>query len=407
MVFFARTRIIPIIIFFIVLLSGYALAETKLIAPFSDVRWSGIPGVELGNTVLAGTFRPEDVATFWYDSYTVFEGSEAVAEAILQAGKNPGLGVRSLHARGITGKNIRVAIIDQPTVGEHSEYKNKIIEYNNMAGNVFEMHGPAVASLLVGDECGTAPGAKLYFAAIPTWELDTAYFAEALRWIISKNNELPEGDKIRVVSVSAAPSGSESPYIRNTEQWDIAVAEAKTAGILVLDCRMDYLETGFTIIGYFDINDPENIRSFTPGFPARQDEDFVSGRDYLYAPGAYRTQAQEHQSDRNYWQYTGDGGVSWSIPYVAGVLAMGWQIDSSLSNERMVYLLKKTAYVNSTNHYIIDPVAFINEIENPTPDPSDDDDHGEGGGGCTSVGFISLAAVAASLFLLKRGAQAK
>jgi len=60
------------------------------------------------------------------------------------------------------------------------------------------MHGPAVASLLVGDSIGTAPGAKIYFVAAPSWIADAKYQADALNWIIDKNNTLPEGEKIRL-----------------------------------------------------------------------------------------------------------------------------------------------------------------------------------------------------------------
>jgi len=416
MVLSARAKVVATVIFFMVVLSGCAWAATELIAPFSDVRWKDGNVWSLGNTVTAGTYRPEDIKTFWYNNYTVFEGSEVLAKSILEAGKNPGLGVRSLHARGITGKNVRVAIIDQPTIGEHSEYKEKIIDYyNTTAEGVYEMHGPAVASLLVGEECGTAPGAKLYYAALASWHLDAGYYADALHWIISKNAELPADDKIRVVSVSAIPSGPGTPYTKNTEQWDAAVAEAQAAGILVLDCQQS-AETGITEVGYYDLNNPDDLSGFTTGSPKY---DYPSNKNVIHAPAGCRTQAQEQESDRNYWQYTGDGGISWTIPYVAGVLAMGWQVNPSLSNDEIVEVLWKTAYVTTDGGHVINPVAFIKEIENPTPDdptPTEPDpvepteptnpseDSSSGGGGCNSAGFIPFVLVIASLLLLKKEA---
>jgi hypothetical protein len=42
-------------------------------------------------------------------------------EALLELGKNPGLGVRSLHAEGITGAGVSIAIIDQPLLTSHVE----------------------------------------------------------------------------------------------------------------------------------------------------------------------------------------------------------------------------------------------------------------------------------------------
>ena len=40
---------------------------------------------------------------------------------LLEAGKNPGLGVRALHAQGITGRGVGIAIIDNPLLVDHQE----------------------------------------------------------------------------------------------------------------------------------------------------------------------------------------------------------------------------------------------------------------------------------------------
>ncbi|MGA2094425.1 MAG: S8 family serine peptidase, partial [Sedimentisphaerales bacterium] len=124
---------------------------------------------------------------------------------IMDKAMNPGLGVHKLHQQGITGKGVNVAIIDQPLYRNHPEFAGKIVEYFD-AGCKSEasMHGPAVASLLAGTNCGTAPDANVFYAAAPSWTKDTAYQAKALDWIVEQNAKLPAGQKIRVVSVSAA-----------------------------------------------------------------------------------------------------------------------------------------------------------------------------------------------------------
>lgn len=401
--FFRRTKTILASFALVVVLSGCAWSA-DLVAPFSDVRWKEGKVFTFGNVLKEGTYSQEDIRTFWFNDRVVFEGAGNVAKAILEAGKNPGLGVRSLHARGITGKGVRVAIIDQPKPKTHSEYKDKIVDYYNPAGDVYEMHGPAVASLLVGTECGTAPGAKLYYAAIATWHQDTAYFADSLRWIIEQNKGLPVGDKIRVVSVSAAPSGQGTPYTKNTEQWDIAVAEAKAAEILVLDCRMNK-ETGFMQIGYYDLNAPDDLSRFTPGSPKGWVPE--PNANIIYAPAGCRTQAEEYAANENHWQYTGDGGLSWTIPYVAGVLALGWQVDPTLTNDEIVAILRKTAYVTKAGYRVVNPVAFINAIENPQSDPPIQPgpaptENSGGGGGCNSGGFILPILTIASLLAHRR-----
>lgn len=94
------------------------------------------------------------------------------------------------------------------------------------------MHGPAVASLFAGESIGIAPDATLYYAAWPSWLMDSRYAAEALDWVVAQNEALPDGEKIRVVSVSAAPGNAE--MFQNADLWDAAVARAEQAGLLVL-----------------------------------------------------------------------------------------------------------------------------------------------------------------------------
>ena len=48
-------------------------------------------------------------------------------EQVLQDGINPGLHIDDLHAAGITGKGITVAIIDQALNTEHVEIKDNIV----------------------------------------------------------------------------------------------------------------------------------------------------------------------------------------------------------------------------------------------------------------------------------------
>ena len=173
-------------------------------------------------------------------------------------------------------------------------------------------------------------------------------------WIIEENRKLPEGGKIRVVSVSAAPSGPGSPFTKNGDSWDAAVKAANAAGILVLDCTQTY-----GIIGpcYYDPADPENVRKAVPGFPGQ------TGWDSSSDPSSRRRPFDRRRSrtarEQNSWQYTGRGGLSWGIPWAAGVLAMGWQVNPSLGPEAIVKLLRDTAFERGDGSRIIDPAAFI------------------------------------------------
>ena len=76
-----------------------------------------------------------------------------------------------------------------------------------------------------------------------------------------------------------------------------------------------------------------------------------------------RTSAEQYDAGEFSYQYTGRGGPSWSIPYCAGVLAMGWQVQPTLKGDHMKKLLLDAAYVNGDGAKIIDPEEFVLSLE--------------------------------------------
>lgn len=328
--------------------------------PFADVRQLFGDNPRLTRK----EYIPSDIATYWFNGDTVFEGSEEIAEQVIERGKNPGLGVRALHEEGITGKGVSVAIIDQVLLPDHPEYKDKLAGlwfHPNVEEGMKEegsMHGPAVASLLVGETIGTAPGAKLYFAAVRDGENDSKCYADALNWILETNKALPSDEKIRVISISAAPSGEGSLFEGDYQLYDKAVAEAQAQGVLVLDCREDS-KTGIIMPAFYDPGDPENVEKMRMGFTDRPFDEKVEG---IGVPSGYRTTAEEYVKDKISYQYTGNGGLSWAIPYASGVLAMGWQMQPQLSGDEIIEILLRTAYEDKIGNKFINPQAFIDAV---------------------------------------------
>jgi len=321
---------------------------------YEDVRWCDL-------TKIKAPLTSDLIATLWFNAETGFGIAQDTARAILEKGKNPGLGVRSIHKKGITGRGVNVAIIDQNLCLNHPEFKGKVVLYKDIGCEQppgrGSMHAPGVTSLLAGNTIGTAPDVRIYFAAAPSWTADAKFQAEALDWILDVNRSLPEGAKIKVVSISAAPSGKGSPFNKNNGLWDRAAKAARKAGLLVLDCTADN-----GIIGpcFYDIDDPDNVDKCKAGFPGRPGS---GPKDRVYAPCSARTTAEEYDDGNPSYHYCGRGGLSWSIPYAAGVLALGWQLKPSLTADEIVKLLFKTARLTADGYKIINPVAFINEIE--------------------------------------------
>jgi subtilisin family serine protease len=303
-------------------------------------------------------------------------------EYIIERGKNPGLGIRSLHEQGITGKNISVAIIDEPLILDHPEYKGKIVAYKDFTGHplgtaalLSSAQGPAVASLLAGETVGTAPGVNIYYAAVPAWTaFDASYYAAALDWIVELNETLPEGEKIRAASISINPTNPR-PWI-NVAQYLQSFQKAQEAGILVLDCTREH----GVIIGasFYDYENPEDITLSRPVnnlyriFIAPDHYRAAAGDIYteahmdnklmLRAPALRRTMAEAHDPGEFSYSYDGRGELSWAVPYITGVLAMGWQVRPELDPGEIIKILFDTAHSDENENKYINPPAFINYL---------------------------------------------
>jgi len=326
---------------------------------FDDVRWKDLSKLDLSaRKGLIATLR-FNKKTIWPEPAKIPPGSDP--NKILTDAMNPGLGVRELHQQGITGKGINVAIIDQPTYLVHPEFAGKIVAYHDTGCETDEssMHGPAVASLLVGTNCGTAPDARVYYAAAPSWKRDAAYYAKGLDWIIAQNEKLPEAEKIRVVSVSASPNQSSWA---NRQMWDEACGRAEAAGIMVLDCTNNS-HRGFIGRCWYNARVPESVAQCNPWAPPNKEFRGKPMETDILVPSCPRTTAEEYDKGDCSYQYCGKGGLSWSIPYCAGVLAMGWQIRPDLTPEQMRELILKSGFNKKNGAKIINPKKFIRLVK--------------------------------------------
>ena len=319
---------------------------------------------------------------------------------IQELGKNPGLGVRSLHAHGITGKGVGIAIIDQPLLVEHQEYFDQLQLYEEsnlemrtesrvrrmlyrLLGRLFSvgpykhessMHGPAVAAIAVGKTVGVAPEAKLYYIA--TWtgdfiefgefENSFVYYAQAVRRILRINNEAPKSDKIRVIAMQIGWTRKQAGY----DEITAACEEAKAAGMLVVSSNIEEVHGfKFHALGRYPLADPEVFESYGPGlFWAKK---FYAGErfsDRLLIPMDSRTTASPGGAT-DYVFYR-RGGWSWSIPYIAGIYALAVQVDPEITPDRFWSLAMETGRIIQLEHEgemilfgpILDPAALIDAL---------------------------------------------
>jgi len=119
-------------------------------------------------------------------------------------------------------------------------------------------------------------------------------------------------------------------------------------------------KTGFIAPAYYNPEDPDNVSMCTGGFPTSL---YLIPSSHIGVPTSYRTVAEEYWEGLPSYQYTGQGGLSWGIPYAAGVLAMGWQVNPALDNVQIVQILFETCSIANDGSNIINPIAFIDAIK--------------------------------------------
>lgn len=204
-----------------------------------DLRRADLRNLDISGEINNLAYADFDTNTLWPEQLP--EGFEP--DKLMELGKNPGLGVRSLHEKGIDGTGVSIAIIDQALLTGHEQYRENLVHYEEY--NLFkedmspQMHGSAVASLAVGKDIGVAPGADLYYLAV--WhsnflgQYDLTYYADGIDRILEINRLLPINKKIRVISISHGWSGRE----KGVKKMLAAIERAKAENVFVITTALN------------------------------------------------------------------------------------------------------------------------------------------------------------------------
>lgn len=314
--------------------------------------------------------------TLWPPADKLPEGFNP--EAVLELSKDPGLGIRALHDQGITGEGIGVAIIDHGLYTGHEQYKDNLMLYECVHahdGQEASLHGSAVSSIAVGRDVGVAPGAKLYYITCSFghytddgFEYDMSIAADSVYRVLEINQNLPQGEKIRVISISQGVSSDMLGYRKLAD----AVQAAAEEGILVLTVDNALFYPGFDFLGMSreglaDPNDPQSYR------PAAWLTDLHPTwlEDTILVPMGGRTYAACTGESDYEWSY--EGGMSWAVPWLAGFYALCCQAVPGCTPEQFFQAVQDTAAVKLLHEdmgqeycfgRIINPAAAIQALKN-------------------------------------------
>jgi hypothetical protein len=325
----------------------------------------------------------QDLMYTEFDSRTVWPARDKMPsdfdpQRIMELGKNPGLGVRRLHEEGITGRGVRIAILDQPLLVDHQEYADRLRLYEEIHaqdGQEPASHGCMAASIAVGKTVGVAPEAELFFVTpyeVGREEGDTptlGFLAQGIQRILEINEQLPQDGKIRVISIS-------NGWTRSDEGYDLimeAVQKARAAGMLVVCTAVELVHDGcdYDVLGRSPLANPDVFESYEPALYAA--ESFWATHDSpsegtFFVPVDSRTTASDEGIDE--YVFDRGGGSSKAPPYIAGVYALAIQVDPGITPGRFWALAARTGRTIELQRKgkrrllgpIIDPVRLIRQV---------------------------------------------
>jgi hypothetical protein len=341
-----------------------------------DLRSADLSNLAVGDRLTDLLQAHFDTATLWPKVLP----EDFVPADIMERAKNPGLGLRTVHQNGITGKGIGLAIIDQPLLVDHVEYKDRLKSYEEIrvqSGSAAEMHSPAVASIAVGQTVGVAPGADLYYTASSFFTIskqqiyyDFTWMAKSIDRLLEINATLPKANRIRVISISS----EWMPGLRGCAEADAAVERAKQAGVFVVSVSLQRThKLAFKGLGRDPRTDPDRATSY--GLGSWWARSFADGKDHfapgerLLVPMEARTTAS-NSGERDY-QYHPFGGPSWVVPYLAGLYALACQANPDVTPELFWATALKTGRVTSVVYEgktyelgtIVNPAALIGALQ--------------------------------------------
>ena len=326
--------------------------------------WFNIFNANISNVDLSGI--GDKIKFMSFDENVIFPPSDKLPagfnpETVLENGKDPGLGVRDLHAKGITGKGIAVAIIDNALNINNKEIKDNLIHYEVLGKTCLNYHGPMVSSLLCGKTTGVAPDAKLvYFASgvspvTQEEEYSLVNDIAALKKILNMNKRLPKDKRISAVSISRGWYKDHKDYaeFRDIENKLIE------SGVMVLHPFSDAYDSiaNFGMLDRKPNANPDDIASYSIHFAHPYE---------LLAPSGGRTGT----GPENYYMYWGvkDGGMSWVNPYIVGVYALAKQVYPDLMPKEFFEIARETGYRLETTdgnyNILIQPTKIIEYLQN-------------------------------------------
>jgi serine protease AprX len=265
-----------------------------------------------------------------------------------------------LHAKGITGKGVTVAVIDSG-IAPHSDFGDRIVAFRDFtSGRTVKKshldttgHGTHVAGIIAGDgeiTKGIAPEANLVGCRIHS-EHEAI---KAIDWVIANREKY----SIDIVNLSL---GVDAPKNPAEDEFRKAAERAVDAGLIVVaaagnectdsHCSATISSPGISpkviTVGALDDKGtakPGDDRVYSASSRGKEHggkPDLVAEGVNVLAPLAHGSTFASHLAASA--RYVALAGSSQAAPMVAGTVALMLQVNPDLTHEEAKTILKRTA----------------------------------------------------------------
>ena len=259
------------------------------------------------------------------------------------------IGLNEARALGLDGTGIRIGHLDTGINPDHPDFEGKLIawaEFDDQGEPVESLphdshylgHGTHVASIIVGEITGVAPGAELLSALILPNGYGTVEQALAgMQWVIDPDNDPATDDGAQIVNMSWGMPGT-SPVLKE------AVDNMIASGVLPV-CAIGNDGLDFTYspgntpeaVGVGAVNEYDHMLTFSSGGEVCWEQICITKPD-ISAPGS---SIWGLDPSGNYQTLS---GTSVAAPHVSGASALLWQYQPDLSIPQLkIFLLNSSA----------------------------------------------------------------
>ncbi|MDF2989213.1 MAG: hypothetical protein K0R50_4723, partial [Eubacterium sp.] len=203
------------------------------------------------------------------------------------------------------------------------------------------------------------PEADLYYIAEihgiigedGNFKWDLTWLAKSIDRVVEVNRMLPKDRKIRVISISLGIGSSLNGY----EKALTAIEKAKKEGIYTV-----YVDSNpYMGLGRDPLKSADDINSYTAGLFWKK---YPYNNTELLIPMDSRcTASPTGQKDYVFYR---EGGMSWSVPYVAGLYALACQVNPKITPELFWKEAMNTGDYNTEKlGKIVNPAKLIDNIK--------------------------------------------